>query len=54
MEFGALICKPKLPKCDICHFNNLCYAYNYNLVKKNFQSNKKNKKSKKIYKLSNN
>ena len=34
MEFGALICKPKLPKCDICHFNNLCYAYNYNLVKK--------------------
>ena len=34
MEFGALICKPKLPKCDICHFNNLCYAFNYNLVKK--------------------
>lgn len=34
MEFGALICKPKLPKCDICHFNNLCYAHNYNLVKK--------------------
>ena len=34
MEFGALICKPKLPKCDICHFNNLCYAFNYNLVNK--------------------
>ena len=34
MEFGALICKPKLPKCEICHFNNLCYAFNNNLVSK--------------------
>tara|TARA_B100000674_G_scaffold97203_1_gene69825 strand:+ start:573 stop:1598 length:1026 start_codon:yes stop_codon:yes gene_type:complete len=34
MDFGALICSPKLPKCEICHFNNLCYAFNNNLVNK--------------------
>ena len=26
MEFGALLCKPKNPDCDICPLNNSCYA----------------------------
>ena len=32
MEFGALICTPKLPKCEVCHFHNLCYAFNNKMV----------------------
>ncbi len=26
MEFGALVCTPKKPKCDSCIFNDTCYA----------------------------
>jgi A/G-specific adenine glycosylase len=26
MEFGALVCTPKKPQCDICIFNDTCYA----------------------------
>ncbi len=26
MEFGATVCKPKLPLCDSCIFNNSCFA----------------------------
>lgn len=26
MEFGALVCTPKKPKCDSCIFNEICYA----------------------------
>ena len=26
MEFGALVCTPKNPKCDSCIFNDSCYA----------------------------
>ena len=26
MEFGALVCTPKKPKCETCIFNNSCYA----------------------------
>ena len=28
MEFGALICKPKNPKCDICNLNKDCKYFN--------------------------
>ena len=28
MEFGALICKPKDPKCNICTLNNNCKYFN--------------------------
>ena len=27
MEFGALICKPKEPKCNECKFKKICYYY---------------------------
>ena len=27
MDFGAIICKPKKPKCDICVFSDRCRAY---------------------------
>ena len=42
MEFGALICKPKDPKCGICNLNKNCKYFNsskkiktikYNMVK---------------------
>ncbi len=26
MEFGALVCTPKKPKCDTCIFNHTCFA----------------------------
>ena len=32
MEFGALQCVPSSPKCVICPFNNICKAYESNLV----------------------
>lgn len=32
MEFGALICKPKRPLCDICILKESCYAYEKNIV----------------------
>ena len=28
MEFGALICKPKNPKCSICNLNKVCKYFN--------------------------
>ena len=28
MEFGALICKPKDPKCGICNLNKNCKYFN--------------------------
>jgi len=28
MEFGALICKPKDPKCKVCNLNNVCKYFN--------------------------
>ena len=27
MEYGALQCKPTLPKCEICDLKNKCWAY---------------------------
>ena len=32
MEFGALQCIPKSPKCESCSFNNECVAFNTNEV----------------------
>ena len=32
MDFGALQCVPRSPKCDECPFQSDCYAYNNNLV----------------------
>jgi A/G-specific adenine glycosylase len=32
MEFGALVCKPKRPLCDICILNKRCYAFQNNMV----------------------
>lgn len=32
MDFGAIICKPKLPDCNFCIFKKYCKAYNQNLV----------------------
>ena len=28
MEFGALICKPKEPRCNICPISKICKFYN--------------------------
>ena len=35
MEFGALICKPKLPKCRVCNIRNFCVS---NKLKKVFKT----------------
>ena len=32
MEFGALVCLPKNPKCQTCVFNNSCYALEQNQI----------------------
>lgn len=32
MEFGAMLCRPKKPDCDICPVRSGCYAYNNNAV----------------------
>jgi A/G-specific adenine glycosylase len=33
MEFGALMCKPSNPDCEICPLNNSCFALSKNKVK---------------------
>jgi A/G-specific adenine glycosylase len=42
MEFGALICKPKNPKCAICNLNKVCKYFNSSNKIKNIK-NKMNK-----------
>ncbi len=32
MDFGAIICKPKIALCSNCYFNNKCVAFNTNQV----------------------
>ena len=32
MDFGATICKPKSPLCDVCCLSEECYAYNKNKI----------------------
>ena len=44
MEFGALICKPAIPLCSVCIFNDQCYAYK-NEVVFDFPFKRKTKKS---------
>jgi|TARA_B110000211_G_scaffold232824_1_gene297447 A/G-specific adenine glycosylase len=46
MEFGALICKPKLPECSKCKINHICIS---NKLKKSFTSNIKRKFLEKNY-----
>lgn len=33
MEFGAMVCKPQIPFCETCIFNESCFAFNNKLVK---------------------
>lgn len=32
MDFGAVVCTPQNPKCDICPFSKMCVAYNQGLI----------------------
>src|ERR1700712_1102072 len=32
MEFGALLCRPKNPDCDICPLRTDCYAFNHQAI----------------------
>ncbi len=32
MNFGALVCKPSSPECDLCPLSKKCYAYQHDLV----------------------
>ena len=44
MEFGALICKPKDPKCNICNLNKICEYSNSTIKISTFKNKiKKNK-----------
>jgi A/G-specific adenine glycosylase len=46
MEFGAMICTPKSPKCDGCIFQNICFACRKNLTNSLPVKNKKIAKKK--------
>ena len=44
MEFGALVCKPKKPSCEICNLKKYCKFFrkrNYIFLKKNYFKEKK-------------
>ena len=43
MEFGALICKPKDPKCSICNLNKTVNILNLQIKLKNKNKMIKNK-----------
>lgn len=43
MEYGALVCKPALPKCEKCIFNNKCFALLNNEISNLPVKNKKKK-----------
>jgi len=45
IEFGALICKPKEPKCKECNINKMCKYYKSEIKVKFFKKNKIYKKS---------
>ena len=49
MEFGALICTPKKPKCNECPFDQNCYAKNYQAIEKLPQKSKKIKIKKRYF-----
>lgn len=45
MDFGATVCTPKLPQCNICPFHSYCLAYHYDQIKEiPFKSKKPIKK----------
>jgi A/G-specific adenine glycosylase len=45
MDFGATVCTPKLPQCDVCPFRVYCLAYHHDQVKEiPFKSKKPIKK----------
>ena len=48
MEFGALICKPKEPRCSICPIKKIC---KFNKVGKKIKLTEKNKSNKKSYNI---
>ena len=48
MEFGALICRPKEPHCDICPINRACKFYKFD---KNIKLTDKLKTNKKSYNI---
>ena len=41
MEFGALICTPKIPKCNECPFSTDCYGKNNQIIEELPQKSKK-------------
>ena len=49
MEFGALICKPKEPLCNVCPINKICKFYKSGKNTKLVSKIKKNKKSYNIF-----
>lgn len=34
IDFGAMVCTFRLPKCETCIFSNVCYAFSNNIVSK--------------------
>ncbi len=48
MEFGAIICKPKSPSCNICHLKTNCFSFKN---KVSFSTNKKTIREEKKYNI---
>ena len=48
MEFGAIICKPNNPLCNICHLKTNCFSFQN---KVSFLNNKKTQKKEKKYNI---
>ena len=51
MEFGALVCTPKNPKCKTCVFKNLAMPYKMN-DQLPYRENKETKNQKTLFQLS--
>jgi A/G-specific adenine glycosylase len=49
MEFGALLCKPKKPSCNICNLSESCIAFNNNEISKLPFKSKKIKQKKRYF-----
>jgi len=49
MEFGALICTPKIPKCNECPFSTSCYGKNNHAIEQLPQKSKKVKIRKRYF-----
>ncbi len=48
IEFGAVQCVPVNPNCEVCPLNNICYAYQQNIVE-GLPKKRKNKKKRLRY-----